>query len=80
MKSVLNKENAMFTKINSVDNVMAAFTQTIAQLDTIVTKQSANVTNLGDQRNAIDVKIQDATKEIDRASKIAAKLEALVDV
>lgn len=63
----------------TVASVMASFTKTIADLNSVTEVNEAEVVALNEQKNTIDQKIVTAQSEADKAAKISAALSAIVD-
>lgn len=65
-------------KIKTVNGIMAAFTKTITDLETVAEQNQNKVETLEEQKAQIDSQISVASDEISRANKIAASLKGIV--
>lgn len=63
----------------TVASVMATFTKTISDLDSVAEVNEAVVVDLKAQKATIDTKIATANSEAAKASKISAALSAIID-
>jgi uncharacterized protein (UPF0305 family) len=71
-------KNPFVTSRKTVDGVMAAFTQTINDLDTIANQNMADVHALTEQQKQIQLQIEAANAESVRAENISASLRNLI--
>ena len=69
----------MFKPRKTVAGVMAAFTRTIDDLNTVAAQNEAAAEDLTIRKDEINREITSATNEADSARSIAAKLSAIVD-
>lgn len=71
-------KNPFVTSRKTVDGVMAAFNQTINDLDNIATQSVADVHALTEQQKQIQTQIESANAEATRAENISASLRNLI--
>lgn len=71
-------KNPFVTSRKTVDGVMAAFTQTINDLDTIANQSMADVHALTEQQKQIQLQIEAANAESVRAENISSSLRNLI--
>lgn len=71
-------QNPLATKRKTVDGIMAAFTKTVTDLETVADQSEVDVIDLQAQKAQIETKIESASKEANRARGIVANLTALI--
>lgn len=70
--------NIFTTKPTTVDGVMAAFNQTIADLQTVASVQTAEATRQAEVKAAAEAAEKAAWDEAKRADTIVGKMKALL--